>query len=1187
MSTAYSSAKQQYIGNGATTEWGFDFPIQKHSELKVYLRRSGQSQVLLEEGVDYSFVTENTIAFPIKTGEAKLQAADVLALQRESVFESEYNFSNQQRLEPEEVMNSDDNLERQIQELKRDSESAIKVLPTSNVDPNTFFEHVERVYGSVDNIDTVANDKANVDAVAGNITNVNTVGGSIESVKTVANNIESVVIDATNISDIKTVAGSIANVNKTAGSIDNVNVVAPSIASVNTVSQKVDDVTTVATNIVGVNTVADSVANVNRVGNSITNVNTVSGIADEVDQVAMIADQTRNVGDNISDVMTVASVSEQVKTVSANAASVKAIGDNIDTVLQSPENARKANIWAEGNDSQVESLGGTHSAKVWASIAASVAKIDSASETSQGIARIATADEAIDGTNDLTIVTPLKAKYIAEKYAGKVVQLGFNGVLENNVLTFNPDQDPYEINAGYEYEIDLLFPAAGVLPDSTQMVIKNGTDTVQIVNVRHADASTPITYGDMKQICRYDAEIGWRWVFNARFAVTDTGVKVLVMPSYAFQDDRYVTTDTNQNINAGKNFINNATSTTPDAHTGMSLCLKNEDAELGANTQNADGTVNFKYQGIRVVDKNNEEISSLYSAPDGVGGSFTRMSASAKVDDQYVDGFVELEVDANGKTHFYVPEVDEDVTVNGTQAATVNYVKKSVSGLELMDVVFASLGIDESKNKRRYLNGQVIIQSQFPAFTSAVKARMSTMANAFTTETNWQAEKTNSKLGQCGKFVVDDTAGTIRLPCVVNAQGLVDLALIGGIKSESLPDAKFYDNTYWASVSDASGSLVSSKNGGIEQNTTAKKTIGGASIQTVGYNSYGTLAYSSSTYQDNAPVQQEAVQYPYCIVVNTDVEEADRPINNYQVNNVYSYGMSQYYKGTMNNNSWLKSAGQWNYGTVYTGMYNWLLEQMNAGVSGFVASTATYTDYDFVINTEDQTFRLPLKNGREGVFADGVKGNGMTIVLTDGTKNVGLSGTLGNSPDSFVGTVGRNYGTDVGTISTGGWSNAGVENSLGLTTDPSKSGMIVDKTVPSGWNLYYYIGDTLQNAQLINVARIEEKLSDVNAASRGYVVDSYHNGSEWYRIYSDGWCEQGGRFYNNANTVNTISFLKPFKNTDYSLLINHGVSGGFASAIQGQNADEAYEYTTTSFKAVTNTGNGLNWIVWSARGYYF
>ena len=309
MSTAYSSAKQQYIGNGVTTEWGFDFPIQKHSELKVYLKRSGMPQVLLEEGVDYSFVTENTIAFPIKTGEAKLHAADVLALQRESVFESEYNFSNQQRLEPEEVMHADDNLERQIQELKRDSESSIKVLPTSSVDPTTLVEHVERVYGSVDNIDTVANDKANLDKVAGSITNVNTVSGDIESVKNVANNIKSVVVDATNIADIKTVARSIANVNKTAGSINNVNVVAPSISSVNTVAANISSVNTAASNMAAIKAAPTAASNA--------------------------AKSAANAANSA--------------TISANSA-----------------------IWAEGTDAQVAALGGVHSSKGWAQQSTSV-----------------------------------------------------------------------------------------------------------------------------------------------------------------------------------------------------------------------------------------------------------------------------------------------------------------------------------------------------------------------------------------------------------------------------------------------------------------------------------------------------------------------------------------------------------------------------------------------------------------------------------------------------------------------------------------------------------------------------------------------------------------------------------------------------------------------------------------------
>ena len=131
--------------------------------------------------------------------------------------------------------------------------------------------------------------------------------------------------------------------------------------------------------------------------------------------------------------------------------------------------------------------------------------------------------------------------------------------------------------------------------------------------------------------------------------------------------------------------------------------------------------------------------------------------------------------------------------VNGTNPPpqdTDNWepLNDSVGCGEIGDIGFAPLGIDESLNLRRYLNGQVISQSQFVSFTNKVKSAIALYPNLAATETNWQAEKTNSKLGQCGKFVVDDTAGTIRLPCVVKAQGLVDLALIGGIKSESLPN---------------------------------------------------------------------------------------------------------------------------------------------------------------------------------------------------------------------------------------------------------------------------------------------------------------------------------------------------------------------------------------------------------------
>lgn len=531
-------------------------------------------------------------------------------------------------------------------------------------------------------------------------------------------------------------------------------------------------------------------------------------------------------------------------------------------------------------------------------------------------------------------------------------------------------------------------------------------------------------------------------------------------------------------------------------------------------------------------------------------------------------------------------------------------------GGEIGDVMFAPLGIDESLNLRRYLNGQVLIQSQFVSFTNKVKAAIALYPNLATTEENWQAEKTNSKLGQCGKFVVDDTAGTIRLPAVVNAQGLVDLALIGGIKSESLPNI-----TGEADITSQHG-LISTIS-----NVTGAFAIGSGNKYPSSFNNTVTngaslalnASRSSSAYQNNAPVQQEAVQYPYCIVVNTGVEEAERPINNYQVNNVYSYGMSQYYKGTMNNNSWLKSSGQWNAGTVYTGMYNWLLEQMNAGVSGFVASTAAYTDYDFVINTADQTFRLPVLSNRilvekkeptdadqywYNLYSDGWLEQGGVLETSQATTVTFVKPYI-TTPNVMVtakslsttSVAAAVMTTDVTlasfSVTSGGWDNKGVFTAAAGSVPKVWSAQGYTN-IPQNttWNLYYYIGDTLQNAQLINVARIEEKLTDVNAASRGYVVDSYRNGTEWYRVYSDGWIEQGSMstVVNGTTGVSfVVNYLTPFSRSDNQMII--------MTSFEVDTNDTGSNLTiigrgTNNFTGV-NVGYGRNplFMSWYACGY--
>lgn len=384
-------------------------------------------------------------------------------------------------------------------------------------------------------------------------------------------------------------------------------------------------------------------------------------------------------------------------------------------------------------------------------------------------------------------------------------------------------------------------------------------------------------------------------------------------------------------------------------------------------------------------------------------------------------------------------------------------------GVELGTVVCMPFGVDESENKYRYLNGQVIIQTQYPAFTAKVKKWQETRSSLFTTETNWQAEKTANVLGQCGKFVIDDDAGTIRLPLVININGLSDLNNCGVIKAQSLPNitatwgsAYEESNKGWTSSGAVSSSIQSGH---------WMEIPGTSAVNYVRRNFNAN--YSNGTYKDGAPVQQEAIQYPYAICVNTGVEEAERPINDYTVNNPYSYGMNQYCQGAMNNNSWLKSDGQWNSGTVYTGLYAWCVSQLTAGVDGFKASTDTYGDYDFVINTAEQTFRLPVSNGSQG------------------------SGSL-----------------------------------------------------------YYYCGDTLQNVDLINIARMQETIP-AQAAHAAMPSDKYIDltlgaSGTTYTAPADGW----------------ISFAKKLTATGQFVNLSNDTIG---MATMGCNASDGYGGNTSCF----------------------
>lgn len=499
------------------------------------------------------------------------------------------------------------------------------------------------------------------------------------------------------------------------------------------------------------------------------------------------------------------------------------------------------------------------------------------------------------------------------------------------------------------------------------------------------------------------------------------------------------------------------------------------------------------------------------------------------------------------------------------------------------DIGFAPLGIDESLNKRRYLNGQVISQAQFQSFTTKVKSAVALYPSLATTEANWQAEVTNSKLGQCGKFVIDDVLGTIRLPKVVNINGLQNLALMGGIKAESLPNITAGDssnqNTLCSPANAATGTYGAANILG-NADDASKFQIGG--LAGILKRTVFDASRSSSTYKNGAPVQQEAIQYPYFIQVATGVEESVDVTREIELNNPFSlldYKWSEY---ALSNASWLLSNGQFNSGATYVAVYELLLKIYNGtetkdGVS-VKLSTEAYADTDFVINTANTTFRLPIKVKLASGKA--VVGNGMAFGLSYGNtagSYFGLASNLVSSSSGYLTARESYYGSNVGSSTDSGTlPTAG--KSLGVTTDLTKSGI---ETSSSGLKLYFYVGETIQDANLINAGQMSTLISQLRECH--VVIETYVNGTSGYRIWSDGYCEQWGNIPFTATggwTAGTITFLKPFKDTNYYINGRGNWSDRQSSGF-GLNSKTTTNFNVTVAINTLTSENGA----WIACGY--
>lgn len=201
-----------------------------------------------------------------------------------------------------------------------------------------------------------------------------------------------------------------------------------------------------------------------------------------------------------------------------------------------------------------------------------------------------------------------------------------------------------------------------------------------------------------------------------------------------------------------------------------------------------------------------------------------------------------------------------------------------------------------------------------------------------------------------------------------------------------------------------------------------------------------------------------------------DIEDKLNHLNN--PFSLLDYKWSEY---ELNNASWLLSNGAFNSGTVYKSVYELLLKIKNGtetkdGVS-VKLSTEAYTDTDFVINTADTTFRLPVKV--KLASGNAVVGNGKTLGLFDNVNTAGLANIA--STYVFLEAVGRAYNTNIGTAMNVSEEPIAYGRTVGVTTDATKSGI---ETSSNGLKLYFYVGETIQDANLIDAGRIGEQLAN-------------------------------------------------------------------------------------------------------------
>ena len=234
--------------------------------------------------------------------------------------------------------------------------------------------------------------------------------------------------------------------------------------------------------------------------------------------------------------------------------------------------------------------------------------------------------------------------------------------------------------------------------------------------------------------------------------------------------------------------------------------------------------------------------------------------------------------------------------------------------------------------------------------------------------------------------------------------------------------------------------------------------------------------------------------------------------------------------------------------TTYADLWAWVQTQ-----TGYLIN-----DTAWGILSNSQNGNVPFYSSGDGSTTFRVPSLKCWIKGPDGTETVGtyLEAGLPNI-EGQLGLWGteKRYSTTSGAFSTNNgemYYGAGHTPDGGLIADFNashsnsiygKSSTVQPESIVGMWVVKAY--GTVTNVGSTDVSAIAQGLTEAetrigqleNHGAGATVVESYRNGTEWYRVWSDGWLEQGGSDLTSSDN-GTKNFLLPFADTNYTALIS-------------------------------------------------